>query len=216
MSPKDDFGGAAHQTAPAVVADGQDMTDHNLEEKSAVPVAALDKIFALLGDLSERMRRMESSQTGQDDRQRKDSAELSIFGSALGAVRGMSLQALEHTPSPEHEIIHCDKVVAAQLDRTLFVPDGWPITYDRLKLAQFAQSTKLDVRVKHFGRIVVNIVEPTTEARKSNNVKKRPENQGSQKCYLCGNTGHLKSNCPKKAKKQDADFVLVVNDGPSS
>ena len=58
-----------------MVGDGQDTTtDHQFEEKSAVPAAALDKMLALLGDLSERICRMELLQAGQVDRKRKGSA----------------------------------------------------------------------------------------------------------------------------------------------
>uniref|UniRef100_M4B219 Uncharacterized protein n=1 Tax=Hyaloperonospora arabidopsidis (strain Emoy2) TaxID=559515 RepID=M4B219_HYAAE len=81
MSPND-VGGDAHEDTPSVVADGQEMTnDHELKEKSAVPMAALDKMLSMLGDLSESVCRMESSQSAQ------------------GA--GVNLQALEHTPPPK-------------------------------------------------------------------------------------------------------------------
>ena len=56
-------GGEDNGATPAVVADGQEMTDdHKLEEKSAEPLAALDKMLAMLGDLLERVCSMESSQ----------------------------------------------------------------------------------------------------------------------------------------------------------
>ena len=84
MSPNDEVGGAARGATPTVVADGQNTTiDHQLEEKAAVPASALDKMLAILDDLSERMCKIESSQSGQVDRQHDDSAESSIFGSAL-------------------------------------------------------------------------------------------------------------------------------------
>ena len=72
-----------------MVVDGQSKTvDHQLEEKSAVPAAAaLDKMLVMLGELSERMCRMESSQFEQVDRQRKDSIKSSVLASALGAGR---------------------------------------------------------------------------------------------------------------------------------
>lgn len=51
MSPTDRVGGEAHGATRAVVADGQEVTnDHELEKKSAVPVAALNKMLAMLGD----------------------------------------------------------------------------------------------------------------------------------------------------------------------
>ena len=84
MSPNDEVGGAARGATPTVVVDGQNTTiDHQLEEKAAVPASALDKMLAILDDLSERMCKIESSQSGQVDRQHDDSAESSIFGSAL-------------------------------------------------------------------------------------------------------------------------------------
>uniref|UniRef100_M4B3J8 Uncharacterized protein n=1 Tax=Hyaloperonospora arabidopsidis (strain Emoy2) TaxID=559515 RepID=M4B3J8_HYAAE len=54
-----DVGGEAYGATPAVVADGQEMTnDHELEEKSAVPMMAFDKILPMLGDLSDSVCRM--------------------------------------------------------------------------------------------------------------------------------------------------------------
>ncbi|CAI5746298.1 unnamed protein product [Peronospora destructor] len=53
----------------------------------------MDKVLTMLGDLSERMNRM-------DGKDHKGSPK-SIFGSALGVGAGMSLQALEHTPPPQ-------------------------------------------------------------------------------------------------------------------
>ena len=78
-------------------------------------------------------------------------------------------------------------------------------------LAQFAQSTEIEVRVKHFGRDVVNFVEATKESRKITSDKMQHDVRGPKRCYLCGGTGHLKASCPKKTRrKQDADFVLTV------
>ena len=102
MSPTDGVGGAALKAKPAVVNDGRRMTnDLNLEEMSAVPAAALDKILAMLGNLSERMGRMESSKAEQVNGKRKDSAESIIFGPVLGSGAGINLQALVHTPPPK-------------------------------------------------------------------------------------------------------------------
>ena len=84
-----------------MVTDGQEMTsDHELEEKSAVPIAALYKVLAMLCDLSELVCRMESSQSAQVDQERKDSEESSVFNSALRAGAGVNLQSLEHTTPP--------------------------------------------------------------------------------------------------------------------
>ena len=78
-----------------MVVDGQVTTrDNQLEEKLAMPAAALDKMFAMLGDLTDRMRRMESSQHVQGDHYYNDSGEPSIFGSVLDSVGGINLQDL--------------------------------------------------------------------------------------------------------------------------
>lgn len=55
---------------------------------------------AMLGDLSERMHKMELSQTRQVNRHRKESAESSTFGSVLGLGAGIILQILEHPLLP--------------------------------------------------------------------------------------------------------------------
>ena len=84
-----------------MVVDGQVTTrDNQLEEKLAMPAAALDKMFAMLGDLTDRMRRMESSQPVPGDHHYNDSSESSVFCSVLGSGGGMNLQALEHYPPP--------------------------------------------------------------------------------------------------------------------
>ena len=425
MSPKNRVAGAAQGATPAAVVDGRETTeDHQLEEKSAVPAAALDKMLAMLGDLTERMGRMESSQREQVGGQRMKSAESSVFGSVLGSGAGITLQALERTPPPkrspnvspatyfgarrpalagEHMV---DAPAQANVNHGMArglepgiqghampagvypgmqvpgpvqhqpgqvhqgVPDGrqrklalqpfdgkelyhglgsgfiewgkefvrqvafseracgfgWPedikvdvlgqhlagtaqkyyrrqvetwwsesqtleyamqrllqtfstkitpaqsmklftaakspqrswtehflyltavsdacggadnlvldnivhyadpairttmlsrlnlnrIDYLRQaeELAQFAQSTELEVRVKHFGRDVVNIVEPNNQPKKIERTKKQHGPQRPKQCHLCGSTGHLKMNCPKGTKKkQDADFVLAL------
>nr|CCA25821.1 conserved hypothetical protein [Albugo laibachii Nc14] len=102
MSPTDRIVDAAKPAAPSGVVDSSERaTDHIHEEKSEVLEAALVKVLAMLGDLSERMCRMESSQTGQARQHRKDSAESSVFDSILGVGAAMSLQALERHPSPK-------------------------------------------------------------------------------------------------------------------
>ena len=81
------------------------------------------------------------------------------------------------------------------------------------ELEQFAQSTETDVRVKHFGRDVVNVVESTKDVKKVEPVNKRLGDQGQKRYYLCENMGHHKSSCPRRSKKkQDAGFVLTVRD----
>ena len=73
--------------------DGRERaTDHRHEEKSEVPLVAWEKLLAVLGNLSERMSRVEFSQFGQAARHRKDSAESSVIGSNLGVGTGMNLR----------------------------------------------------------------------------------------------------------------------------
>ena len=63
MSPTKRVGGAADLAAPTLAVDGQVETGrHHLEEKSAAPLAAIEQMQVMLGDLSERMNRMEVSQ----------------------------------------------------------------------------------------------------------------------------------------------------------
>ncbi|CAI5727347.1 unnamed protein product [Peronospora destructor] len=105
MSPTERVGGAARGATPAVVTDGPNTADdHHLEEKSAAVVGAMDKVLTMLGDLSERMNRMEVSQKEQVSKHQKGSPGTSIFGSVLGVGAGMSLQALERTPPPKKSL----------------------------------------------------------------------------------------------------------------
>ncbi|CAI5703654.1 unnamed protein product [Peronospora effusa] len=99
MSPTERVVGKPKQAMPNVaVGDPNRVNDDHLEEKSAVPDAALGKVLAMLGDLSDRLNRIEVSQKEHDGGHRKDSAESSVFGSALGAGGGMNIEALELTP----------------------------------------------------------------------------------------------------------------------
>lgn len=75
-----------------------EVDDHHLEEVSAVPVAALDKILAMLGDLSDRLNRVKVSRRERADKHRKDSTPSSPT-SALEAEREMNIQALKLPPS---------------------------------------------------------------------------------------------------------------------
>ena len=101
MSPREHDAGEAAQDEPVVVTDGPNKAANNhLEEKSAAPVGAMDKVLAMLGNLSERMNRMEVSQKEQVGEGQKGSPE-SIFGLSLGVGAGMSLQALGRTPPPK-------------------------------------------------------------------------------------------------------------------
>ena len=62
MSPTKRVAGATDQAAPAVIIGGSNKaTDGHLEEKSAAPRGAMAQVLDMLGDLSERMNRMEVS-----------------------------------------------------------------------------------------------------------------------------------------------------------
>nr|CCA24808.1 AlNc14C260G9788 [Albugo laibachii Nc14] len=101
MSPRDRIADAAKSAKPADVVDRSERTINlNNEEKLEVPEAALIKVLTMLEGLSERMCRMESSQSGQARWHRKDSAESSVFDSVWGVGAAMNLQALERNPSP--------------------------------------------------------------------------------------------------------------------
>lgn len=81
------------------------------------------------------------------------------------------------------------------------------------ELAQFEQSMEIEVRVKHFSKDVVNMVEPPKIPRKIVPVKKRSDDGDARRCYTCGEPGHIEISCPKKPKKsQDPDYVLGIND----
>ena len=62
MSPSERVVGEPKQSMPNVaVGDPNRVNNDHLEEKSAVPDAALGKVLAMLGDLSDRLNRMEVS-----------------------------------------------------------------------------------------------------------------------------------------------------------
>uniref|UniRef100_A0AAV1TB25 Uncharacterized protein n=1 Tax=Peronospora matthiolae TaxID=2874970 RepID=A0AAV1TB25_9STRA len=86
MSPIKRVGGAAEPAAHAVVVD-----DHHLEEKSAAPAEAIEKMLAMLGGLSERMNRMEVSQREQGDKNWQGSPESSIASRQQEVGAGINL-----------------------------------------------------------------------------------------------------------------------------
>ena len=91
-----------NRAVPVVVAGGTNkFDDHNLLEKSVAPVAATDKVLAMLGGPSKWMNRMDVSQKEQVDKHQKSLTELSLFGSVLVIGAGRILQALERTPLPK-------------------------------------------------------------------------------------------------------------------
>ena len=65
MSPTKRVSGAADQAAPAVIVGGSNKATDGHLLKSAAPKGAMDQVLAILGDLSERMNRMEVSKKEQ-------------------------------------------------------------------------------------------------------------------------------------------------------
>nr|CCA27809.1 conserved hypothetical protein [Albugo laibachii Nc14] len=75
------------------------------------------------------------------------------------------------------------------------------------ELCQFAQSTEIEARTKHFVRDVGNAVDP----RKTFKSKVEIEHQSMKKCYRCGKVGQLKATCPYRKKQiQQHDFILAI------
>ena len=98
-----------------------------------------------------------------------------------------------------------DNIVPANLETSGYLRQAEEV-------AQFSQSTQLEVCVKNFGRDVVRVGGPAKDSRNTGHVKKHRDVQYPKRCYLCGFTGHLKTECSKKFKKeQDADFVMAVH-----
>uniref|UniRef100_A0AAV1TSQ0 Uncharacterized protein n=1 Tax=Peronospora matthiolae TaxID=2874970 RepID=A0AAV1TSQ0_9STRA len=96
MSPIKRVGGAAEPAAHTVVVD-----DHHLEEKSAAPAEAIEKMLAMLGDLFERMNRMEVSQREQGGKNWQGSPDSSIASRQQEVGAGINLQTLSRTPPKE-------------------------------------------------------------------------------------------------------------------
>ena len=101
MSPNKRDGGAANQDAPNVITDiPKEVVDHHLNTRSTAAMAAMDKMLAMLGDISQHMNRMKVSQREQAGKKSNGSPE-SIFGSVLGVGSGINLQSLERTHPPK-------------------------------------------------------------------------------------------------------------------
>ena len=99
MSPTKRVDGAAEPAAPKVAVDGKiKATDHYLEEKSAAPAEAIEKMLVILGDLTERMNRMEVSQREQDSRLSTDSPEFRAENRKREVGAGINIEALERSP----------------------------------------------------------------------------------------------------------------------
>ena len=101
MSPSELDAREAAQAGPVVVTDCPNKAaNSHFEGKLSAPVGVMNKVLTMLGDLSERMNRMEVYQKEQVVKDQKGSPKL-IFGSVLGVGAGMSLQDLKRTPPPK-------------------------------------------------------------------------------------------------------------------
>nr|CCA27495.1 conserved hypothetical protein [Albugo laibachii Nc14] len=153
----------------------------------------------------------------------------------LGACNAKVASDLFHQDytSPKQEVLHGAKGCTSELERSFSVPDNLVLEnivnyadpsarmmmlsrldihrMDYLRqaeeLCQFAQSTEIEARKKHFGRDVVNDVEP----RKTSKSKEKIDHQSLKKCYRSGKVGHLKATCPYRKKQiRQGGFTLVI------
>uniref|UniRef100_A0AAV1TDD3 Uncharacterized protein n=1 Tax=Peronospora matthiolae TaxID=2874970 RepID=A0AAV1TDD3_9STRA len=79
MSPTKRDDGAAKRAAHVVVVDDQVKNgDDHLEEKSAAPLAAINQMLVMLGDLSERINPIKVFQGERTNKHWEDLPELSV------------------------------------------------------------------------------------------------------------------------------------------
>uniref|UniRef100_A0AAV1T3H2 Uncharacterized protein n=1 Tax=Peronospora matthiolae TaxID=2874970 RepID=A0AAV1T3H2_9STRA len=75
--------------------------DDHLEEKSAAPMAAINQMLVMLGDLSERMNRMEVFQRERNNKHWENLPESSVASREREVGACLKLRSLEHTSPQE-------------------------------------------------------------------------------------------------------------------
>uniref|UniRef100_A0AAV1T174 Polyprotein n=1 Tax=Peronospora matthiolae TaxID=2874970 RepID=A0AAV1T174_9STRA len=82
------------------------------------------------------------------------------------------------------------------------------------ELADFAQSTEIDLRGKNIGKDVVNTVGNGRRAYFKTRTHNRKDRRDMRTCYICGKPGHLKIACPEGSAEtratDEVDFVLAI------
>uniref|UniRef100_A0AAV1U717 Uncharacterized protein n=1 Tax=Peronospora matthiolae TaxID=2874970 RepID=A0AAV1U717_9STRA len=102
MRPTKRDDGADKRAAHVVVVDDQVKNgDDHLERKSAAPLAAINQMLVMLGDLSERMNRIDVFQREQTNKRWEDSPESSVASREREVGAGLKFRTLEHTPPKE-------------------------------------------------------------------------------------------------------------------
>lgn len=102
MSPQNRVGRTAQLDTPAVVVAGRVLTvAQQLEEMSAVPASALDKISSYLVTCRSGCGRWNSLSGRSSQPRSKGLSRVRKFGSISGSVAGNDLQTLRRTPHPQ-------------------------------------------------------------------------------------------------------------------
>jgi hypothetical protein len=96
---------------------------------------------------------------------------------ACGGVENLMLDNIVHYAEPGMRV---SMLLRLNLSRTDYLRQAE-------ELAHFAQSTEIQLRMKHIGHNVVNGI--------------HEERVDTRKCFGCGKQGHLKAACPSKMKK---------------
>jgi len=109
---------------------------------------------------------------------------------ACGGAENLVLDNIVHYAEPAMRVSMLSRL---NLSRTDYLRQAE-------ELAHFAQSTEIQLRMKHIGHDVVNDI--------------HEERVDTRKCFGCGKQGHLKAACPSKKKKGDqggdVDYTLAV------
>nr|CCA15940.1 conserved hypothetical protein [Albugo laibachii Nc14] len=122
---------------------------------------------------------------------------LTAVSDACGGTDNLVLENIVHYADPSARMMMLSWLVIHRMDYLRQAEE----------LSQFAQSTEIEVRTKHFGRDVVNAVDP----RKTFKNKEKIDHQSLKKCYRCGNVGHLNAIRPCREKQiQQEDSTLAI------